>query len=96
MQFVRNADELLATHRKLDACATGHGFQLKKVYVEKPGPPSAVFDLLGSLMESAGQPVIVPTLHHLAVLGNPAAIRDQLRQNDHEVLIANKQAERAC
>lgn len=96
MQFVRNAGELLATHRRLDACATGHGFRLKKVYVQNLGPPGAVFDLLGSLLESDGLPLVVPTLHHLAALGNPIQVRDHLRRSDHEVLIAIKQAERTC
>jgi len=96
MQFVRNAGELLAAHRRLSACAASHGFQLVKVYVEQLGPLTTVFDLLGSLMESEGQPLVVPTLHHLAVLGNPVEIRDHLRQSSHEVMIANKQAERMC
>lgn len=47
-------------------------------------------------MESEGQPLVVPTLHHLALLGNPAEIRDHLRQNTHEVMITNKPAERTC
>lgn len=95
-QFVRSAGELLATYRELDACATVHGFQLTNVYVQTLGPPSAVFDLLGSLLESDGLPLVVPTLHHLAALGDPVQIRDHLRRIDHEVLIAIKQAERTC
>ncbi len=96
MQFVRNAGELLVIHRRLNAHAVNHDLQLTKVYVEQLGPPKAVFDLLRSLMESEGQPLVVPTLHHLALLGNPAEIRDHLRQNSHDVLIANKPAERTC
>jgi hypothetical protein len=38
----------------------------------------------------------VPTLHHLAVLGHPAQIRDHLRHSSHEILIATKPAERTC
>ncbi|MFC5268134.1 hypothetical protein ACFPJ1_38985 [Kribbella qitaiheensis] len=96
MQFVRNAGELLVIHRRLTAYAVKHDLQLTKVYIEQLGPPTAVFDLLGSLMESEGQPLVVPTLHHLALLGNPAEIRDHLRQSSHDVLIANKPAERTC
>lgn len=96
MSFVRNAGELLAIHRRLKAFATEHGLQLIKVYVEEPGPPTAAFDLLESLLESDGQPLVVPTLHHLAVLGHPAQIRDHLRHCTHDVLIAIKPAERTC
>ena len=96
MAFVRNTGELLSIRRQLKAFATEHGLQLTKVYVEEPGPPSAAFDLLESLLESDEQPLVVPTLHHLAVLGHPAQIRDHLRRCTHEVLIANKPAERTC
>jgi len=96
MQFVRNAGELLAVHRRLNAYAANHDLQLTKVYVEQLGPPTAVFDLLGSLMETEGQPLVVPALHHLAMLGNPAEVRDRLRQNSHEVIIASKLAGRTC
>ena len=96
MAFVRNTGELLAIRRQLKAFATEHGLQLTKVYVEEPGPPSTAFDLLESLLDSEGQPLVVPTLHHLAVLGHPAKIRDHLRDCTHEVLIATKPAERTC
>ncbi|MFI6826430.1 hypothetical protein ACIBG5_04975 [Kribbella sp. NPDC050241] len=96
MSFVRNPGELLAIHRELLALAIEHGLHLTKVYVEEPGPPSAAFDLLESLLESDGQPLVVPTLHHLAGLGHPVQIRDHLRQCTHEVLIAAKPAERTC
>ena len=96
MSFVRNTGELLTIRRQLKAFATGQGLQITKVYVEEPGPPSAAFDLLESLLESDGQPLIVPTLHHLAVLGHPAQIRDHLRDCTHAVLIATKPAERTC
>lgn len=96
MVFVPSADELHAIRRKLSDCATTNGLRLTTVYVEEIGPPTAAFDLLGSLLESEGQPLVVPTLHHLVVLGNPAEIRDHLRHSGHDVLIANKQAERTC
>ncbi|MEV0797113.1 hypothetical protein AB0I34_05470 [Kribbella sp. NPDC050281] len=96
MLFVRNTGELLATHRRLIACASASGYRLGQVYVQSPGPPDAVFDLLGSLLESDGLPLVVPTLHHLAVLGNPLEIRDHLLRSDHQVLIAIDPAERTC
>lgn len=96
MSFVTNTGQLLAIRRQLKAFATDHGLQLTKVYVEEPGSPSAAFDLLESLLDSDGQPLVVPTLHHLAVLGPPAQIRDHLRHCSHEVLIAIKPAERTC
>ncbi|HZX08207.1 hypothetical protein [Kribbella sp.] len=96
MSFVRNTGALLATRRQLKAFATEQGLLLTKVYVEEPGPPGAAFDLLEALLESEGQPLVVPTLHHLAVLGPPARIRDHLRHCTHEVLIATKPAERTC
>lgn len=96
MSFVRNTGELLTIRRQLKAFATEHGIQLTKVYVEEPGPPRVAFDLLDSLLEFEGQPLVVPTLHHLAVLGHPAQIRDHLRHCTHEVLIAIKPAERTC
>ncbi|MGW6200756.1 hypothetical protein ACWF0M_31735 [Kribbella sp. NPDC055110] len=86
----------LAIRRQLKALASEQGLQLTRVYVEEPGPPSAAFDLLESLLESDGQPLVVPTLHHLAVLGHPLKIRDHLRHCTHEVLIATKPAERTC
>ncbi|MFG1813420.1 hypothetical protein ACGFIF_06635 [Kribbella sp. NPDC049174] len=96
MSFVRNTGELLAVHQRLKAYATEHGLQLTKVSVEEPGPPNAAFDLLASLLDSDRQPLVVPTMHHLAVLGHPAKIRDHLRHCTHEVLIATKPAERTC
>jgi hypothetical protein len=96
MQFVRNAGDLLVIHQRLNAYAVSHDLQLTKVYVEQLGPPTAVFDLLGSLVESEGQPLVVPTLHHLSMLGNPTEIRNHLRQISHDVLIVNKPAERTC
>jgi hypothetical protein len=96
MCFVRNTGDLLAAHRQLKAYANERGLQLTKVYVEEPGPPSAALDLLESLLESDRQPLVVPTLHHLAVFGHPARIRDHLRDCSHEVLIATKPAERTC
>jgi hypothetical protein len=96
MSFVRNTGELLAICRELLALADEHGLHLTKVYVEEPGPPNAAFDVLESLLESDGQPLVVPTLHHLAVLGHPAQIRDHLHHCNHEVLIATNPAERTC
>ncbi|MEV0288697.1 MULTISPECIES: hypothetical protein [unclassified Kribbella] len=96
MHFVGNTGQLLAVQRQLQAFASAHGLQLTKVYVEEPGPPSAALDLLESLLRSDGQPLVVPTLHHLAVLGHPAKIRHHLRHCTHEVLIATKPAERTC
>ncbi|MEU4294728.1 hypothetical protein AB0E63_41450 [Kribbella sp. NPDC026596] len=96
MTFVRDAGELLATHRKLIACATERGYRLGTVYVQRAGPPDAVFDLLGSLLESDGLSLVVPTLHHLAILGNPLDIRDHLSRGGHQVLIATEPAERTC
>lgn len=96
MVFVLDTGELLAIRRQLTAFATEHRLQLTKVYVEQPGPPSAAFDVLESLLESEGQPLVVPTLHHLATLGHPLEIRDHLRHCAHEVLIATKPAERMC
>ncbi|TKK80121.1 hypothetical protein [Kribbella jiaozuonensis] len=96
MSFVRNTGELLAIRRQLKAFATEHRLQITKVYVEEPGPPSAAFDLLESLLESDGQPLVVPTLHHLAAIGHPLKIRDHLRRCTHEVLIATMPAERTC
>lgn len=96
MYFVRNTGELLAVHRRLKTFANDHGLQLSKVYVEEPGPPNAAFDLLEALLESEGQPLVVPTLHHLVVLGHPTQIRDHLHHCSHEVLIATKPAERTC
>ncbi|MFG1625443.1 hypothetical protein [Kribbella sp. NPDC049227] len=96
MSFVRNTGQLLAIRRQLNAFAIEQRLQISKVYVEEPGPPSAAFDLLESLLESEGQPLVVPTLHHLAVLGHPLEIRDHLRHCAHEVLIATKPAERTC
>ncbi|WP_433169143.1 hypothetical protein [Kribbella sp. CA-247076] len=96
MAFVRNTGELLAIRRQLMAFASEHGLQLTKVYVEEPGPPSTAFDLLESLLDSEGQPLVVPRLHHLAALGHPLKIRDHLRHCTHEVLIATRPAERTC
>ncbi|WP_020389943.1 hypothetical protein [Kribbella catacumbae] len=96
MLFVRDIGELLATHRRLIACAADRGYRLGKVYIQHPGPPDTVFDLLGSLLESDGLPLVVPTLHHLAMLGNPLDIRDHLNRSDHQVLIAIEPAERTC
>ena len=96
MYFVRSADELLMVHRQLKAYATDHGLHLTEVYVEEPGRPSASFDLLESLLQSDGLPLVVPTLHHLAVLGHPIRIRDHLRHTNHEVFVATKPAERTC
>lgn len=96
MVFMRNTGDLLATHRKLIARATEWGYQLGKVYVQNAGPPDAIFDLLDSLTESAGLPLVVPTLHHLSAIGHPIEIRDHLRHCGHEVLIAYQPAERAC
>jgi hypothetical protein len=96
MYFVRNTGELLAVHRQRKAFASEHELHLTKVYVEEPGPPSTAFDLLESLLELDGQPLVVPTLHHLAVLGHPTQIRDHLRDCTHEVLIVTEPAERTC
>lgn len=96
MVFVPSAGGLLVTHRRLSACATCHGLELTQVYVEQIGPPSVAFDLLSSLLESEGQTLVIPTLHHLVVLGSPVQIRDHLRHSGHDVMVANKQAERTC
>ncbi|MER7247591.1 hypothetical protein [Kribbella sp. NPDC000426] len=86
----------VAIRRGLNAFAIERGLQITMVYVEEPGPPTLAFDLLESLLESEGQALVVPTLHHLAVLGYPLKIRDHLRHCTHEVLIATKPAERTC
>src|SRR5437016_2127061 len=96
MLFMRNNGELLATRRRLGDCARDHDLHLEKEYVQRAGPPDTVFDLLGSLLESDGLPLVVPTLTHLVALGNPIQIRDHLRSAGHEVVIAVKPAERTC
>ncbi|GAB3922122.1 hypothetical protein GCM10029976_010140 [Kribbella albertanoniae] len=96
MQFVGDDGERLVMCRRLNACADEHAVRLLKVYVEQSGQPAAAYELLGELVESDGLALVGPTLHHLALLGNPLEIRDQLQRAGHDVLIALKPAERTC
>jgi hypothetical protein len=96
MQHIRNIDELLTTYRRLIDCAGECGYRLEKAYVQNPAAPGTVFDLLGALMESDGAPLVVPTLHHLWMLGNPLRIREDLLHSGHQVLIAYEPAKRPC
>jgi hypothetical protein len=96
MLFMRSAGELRATRRQLVARAANCGYRLDKLYVQSVGPPVTVFELLGSLIESEGLALVVPSLHHLAVVGCPVQIRDHLDHSGHTVLIANQPAERTC
>jgi hypothetical protein len=96
MLFTRDSGELVATHARLIGCADNHGLVLKKLYVESCGSPNTILNVLGSLMESDGVPLVVPSLHHLWTLGHPLRIREHLRHSGHDVLTAYKPAERMC
>jgi hypothetical protein len=46
---------------------------------ETTGTPVAIFYLMGAVMAAAKQVTIVPTLHHLWVIGNPVEVRKDLQ-----------------
>ncbi|GAA1693901.1 hypothetical protein GCM10009745_44320 [Kribbella yunnanensis] len=96
MLFVRDLGELLAVRRKLVVCAATYGFRLTTLFAQSVGQPDIAFDIFTSLLESDGSPLIVPTLHHLAHLGNPLAVRDHLNHSGHPVLVATEGAEPTC
>jgi hypothetical protein len=96
MRFMRDDGELVATHARLIGFADGHGLLLKKLYVQSGGPPGTVLNLLDSLLASDGMPLVVPSLHHLWILGHPLHIREHLHRTGHNVLTASKPAERMC
>jgi hypothetical protein len=96
MRFMRGDSELVATHARLMGCADSHDLLLKKLYVQSGGPPGTVLNMLDSLLASDGVPLVIPSLHHLWILGHPLQIREHLYHTGHNVLIAYKPAERMC
>lgn len=96
MLHLRDTAELIATHARLIAYALDHGLLLRKLYVQDAGPSQTAFDLLESLLECDGIPLVVPSLHHLWTLGHPIRIRELLRISGHDLLTIHKPAERAC
>ncbi|NIK58238.1 hypothetical protein [Kribbella shirazensis] len=96
MQHIRDLDELLATHQRLIDRAGECGYRLERAYIHTHVALDTVRGLLSALMESHGAPLVVPTLHHLWMLGNPLQIREYLLHSGHQVLIAYEPAERTC
>ena len=82
IHFLMSETELTNARKLIVEAAQAGGVQLVTIRVEE--------------IEASpdGQPLVVPTLHHLAVLRHPTQIRDHVRHCTHEVLIATKPAER--
>jgi hypothetical protein len=89
--FLVTGSELRAITDRLAACANAEGYTLHGVYVERPDrSPEAFGALLDGLKESGAQAVVVPSLHHLTVLGGSTKVRRHLeRVTRARVLIAH-------
>jgi hypothetical protein len=88
--FLVTGSELRALTDRLAACANAEGYTLQRVYVERPDrSPEAFGALLAGLEESGARAVVVPSLHHLTVLGGSTRIRRHLEHvTGARVLIA--------
>jgi hypothetical protein len=89
MLYIRGTDDLTATHARLTTRVEAEGLRLEKLYVQSVRPSTTAFDLLGALLESHGASLVVPSLHHLWILGHPVRIRDHLHHSSHNVLTAH-------
>lgn len=66
---------------RIVALAEREGYTLGRVYTEKLETiPDAFHALMQAVVDDNAAAVAVPTLHHLAVFGPPAEIRDHLVQ----------------
>jgi hypothetical protein len=77
--FLVTSSELRELTNRLAARAHAEGFTLGTVYVERPDRSPAAFGALLTELEGSGaSAVVVPTLHHLTVLGGSTQIRQHL------------------
>lgn len=67
--------------RELGAFAQLEGFAMGSVYVEDPDTAPAAFDaLVASVSRDEITAVVLPSLRHLALVGDPAQVRVQFER----------------
>ncbi|WP_328993921.1 hypothetical protein OG394_06075 [Kribbella sp. NBC_01245] len=81
--------EMANARQNLVDLAVSQALDLRKIYVERiESAPDAFDALLTEVTQGGVERILVPGLHHLAVIGDPRAIRNDLQKDGVDVLIA--------
>lgn len=82
--------ELSDLKKDLAAFARTEGFTLRTIYVEQvESVPAAFQALMEAVRREDVKTVLVPSLHHLAVVGEPLAMKEHLEHHTSaKVLVA--------
>ncbi|WP_328990041.1 hypothetical protein OG394_27755 [Kribbella sp. NBC_01245] len=87
--FLMTDNELADARQNLVDFARDHRYKLAAIFVERIETAPAAFQAMTEQLRKLDTPaLVVPGCHHLAVLGNPLAIRQQLEEHGTKVLIA--------
>jgi len=91
-RFLMTVSELEDLTDHLATFARAEGYTLGRVFVERIDRSPAAFQaLLGALEKQDAQAVVIPTMHHLAVLGDSTVVRTQMEYlTGARVLIAGR------
>ncbi|WBQ05200.1 hypothetical protein [Kribbella sp. CA-293567] len=83
--------ELPALRRAISNFATARGFTLFMTFVEEPATAPAAFgDMVQNVWSDGVKTVIVPSVVHLAALGNPVVMKTHLEHHiGGKVLLMN-------
>lgn len=82
--------EMANARQNLVYVAVSENLELAKIYVERvESSPEAFHAMLTEIRLGNAQRLLVPGLHHLAVIGDPRTIRSDLRKCGVDVLIAS-------
>lgn len=77
--FLMTEVELANARQNLVDYAEAHGYELGAIFVERLETAPAAFEAMAYELTGLDTPaIVVPGVHHLAVLGNPLQVRQQL------------------
>lgn len=89
--FLMTAAELAKARQALVDYARDNGYELAAIYVERlESAPSAFQTLALELDRLDHVALLVPGVHHLAALGSPLDVKQELEKTGTKVLIAGQ------
>jgi hypothetical protein len=81
--------ELATARQSIVDASRIHELELVAIYIEEvETAPDDFHNLLAAVMQSQHKAIIVPGLHHFAVLGDPTEVRSTLESNGIAVFMA--------
>lgn len=89
--FMMNGSEAAAMRQRIIDCATHHGLAVDAIYVDEiETAPAQLAELVAEILSAEESVMIIPSLLHLARLGNPIDARADFENNGVRVLVSRR------